>query len=125
MQLETEPQSRADAHLAADLEDALELAVLLERDDNVFVEPPPPERQPDKVLVLEAVAAEQGLGVNILHQTEREFGLAPRLDPRPVARPRLGDGLQHDPALIDLDRKHALIVIRVLELADRFLERPV
>ena len=67
MQLKAQAERRTDAHLAADLEDALEFGKFLEGDDHVFVEPPSPQGQTDKVLVLKAVTAQQRLGVDILN----------------------------------------------------------
>src|SRR5690606_25699512 len=75
-------------------------------------------RQPDEVVVLEAVAAQECLVVGVVSQAQGELGLAAGLQPSAVLAAVAGDRLEHHAALVDLDRVDALVVRAVAGLLD-------
>jgi hypothetical protein len=125
VQLEADAHDGLDAHLGRHPQDALELARLLERDHHVLAELPAPEGEPDEVVVLEAVAADQRVRVGVLDQDERQLGLAAGLEAGGVTGAVLGDRLDDHAALVHLDRVHALVARLVARLPDRRVERLV
>jgi hypothetical protein len=125
VQLEADADRGLHAHLGAHAQHALELARLLERDHHVLAELAAPQREADEVVVLEAVAADQRVGMRVLHEDQRQLGLAAGLEAGGVARAVLGDRLDDHAPLVDLDRVDALVARLVTGLTDRGLERLV
>src|SRR5690554_702494 len=125
VELEAHTEQRLHAHLLAYAQHALQLAGLLEGDDDLAAQLAAPERQPYEVVVLEAVAAEERVVMYVVRQAERQLGLAAGLQAGAPAGAVLRDGLHHHAALVDLDGVDALVGVGVARLGDGGPERLV
>lgn len=105
----------ADANLRlhpdffSDADHPPQLGELLQGDHHVPAQLFAHQGQPDKVVVLEAVAGDDGLGVQILGQDQGQLGFGAGLEAIGKRFSRPGYRLHHHAPLVDLDREQPLV----------------
>ncbi len=116
-------ERRLDLDALADAVDLIELRGLLDDEDDGLAHLRREQRGLDVLLVLVAVADDDGLVVLVDRHDGEELGFAARLE-AVVERPAELDDLLDDRAvLVDLDRIDAAVLALVLVLAHRVVER--
>jgi len=118
-----DPERRLDLDALGDAMDLLELGRLLDDEDHRAAHLGRQERGLDVLLVLVAVADDQGFLVGVDRHDREQLGLAAGLEAVVERTPELDDLLDDGPVLVDLDRVHAAVVTGEAVLADRAVER--
>jgi hypothetical protein len=115
-------ERRLDLHALGDAVDLVELGWLLDDEDHRAAHLRREERGLDVLLVLVAVADDQGFLVGVDRHDREELRLAAGLEPVMERPPELDDLLDDGAVLVDLDRIHAAVLALVAVLADRAVE---
>src|SRR6185503_14548101 len=111
-----------DLHLVRDLEEDVDLAQLLEDDEDLVAKLLAHEGEAHELLVLVAVADDDVIGRLGEAEDGLELGLAAALQADPVRLAELEDLLDDVALLIHLDRIHGGVAAGVLEFGAGFVE---
>ena len=122
-ELDADAGLRDDAQLVRHAEEDVDLALLLDDDEDLVSELLAHEGEAHELLVLVAVADDQVVGGIGEREHGLQLGLAAALDPDAVLRTELHDLFDDVALLIDLDRVDERVGAVVLEFLDRALER--
>ena len=121
-ELDAHAGRRRHAHLVGDLQQHVDLAQLLEHDEDLVPELLAHEGEAHELLVLVAVADDDVLGVLGESENRLQLGLAAALEADAVRLAEFDDLLDDVALLVHLDRIHRRVAAGVAELLARLLE---
>ncbi len=121
-QLDADPRHGHDPEIIRGLQQHIDLAQLLDDDEDLVAQPLAHQRQPHELFILVAVAHDHVVRRVRQRQHRLQLGLRTAFETDAVGLPGSHDLLDHVPLLVDLDRVHRGVAARVSELLDRLRE---
>ena len=121
-ELDADARGRRDAQLLRDLEQHVDLAQLLDDDEDLMAELLAHEREAHELFVLVAVADDQMVGVLGEPQHRLQLRLAAALEADAVLRAEFDDLFDDVPLLVDLDRVDGRVAAVIRELLTRVVK---